>query len=113
MTTHITPGSTSTDSCRLEDIVDGVRYLAGSDKKLSDLIIEFDVANSVTIGREYETISFIFDDICDQLNDMAPEHIEFGSHPGDGADYGFWEIETGEYEDNPGSFGYPHTVPEP
>ena len=110
MTPHITPGSTSTDSCKLADIVDGIRYLAGSDKKLSDLIEEFDTTSRYLTQDED---SFIFDEICDQLNEMAPDNIEFGSHPGDGANYGFWEIDNGEYEDNPGSFGYPHTVPEP
>ena len=40
-TEHIREGSTSTGSCRLDDIVDGIRYLAEFDQELADLIYEF------------------------------------------------------------------------
>jgi len=48
-----------------------------------------------------ETASYILnEDIWELLNDISPEHATFGSHPGDGANYGFWqyEIECAKYD---------------
>jgi len=36
------------------------------------------------------------EDIWEVLNNIAPENCGFGSHYGDGSDYGFWEFELDE-----------------
>lgn len=37
-----------------------------------------------------EDTDWLLETLCDALNDCAPPYFYFGSHPGDGADYGFW-----------------------
>lgn len=34
----------------------------------------------------------LFDELFDLLNDIAPDGTYFGTHPGDGSDYGFWSV---------------------
>lgn len=37
-------------------------------------------------------------DLEDRLNELAPDGVYFGAHPGDGSDFGFWESEEDEEE---------------
>ena len=74
-------GPTSSDSMKLVDIVAGVEQL------ISDTLLEeFENAD------DDERI-FIFEDICDYLNDIAPDGVVFGAQDGDGACFGFWRID--------------------
>ena len=74
-------GATSSGSCKLEDIVAGVEDL------LPDLLAdEFAMAGD-------EERSYIFDEIIDYLNDIAPDNVVFGAQDGDGACFGFWSID--------------------
>jgi hypothetical protein len=36
---------------------------------------------------------WLLSDLFDALNDIAPDGCYFGAHPGNGSDYGFWEVE--------------------
>jgi len=45
--------------------------------------------------EEMEEIGFYLNEtLFDLLNGIAPEGTCFGSHEGDGSDFGFWEIEA-------------------
>lgn len=39
-------------------------------------------------------ISFYIEELCDLLEDIAPDDCYFGSHVGDGSDFGFWMLEA-------------------
>ena len=38
-----------------------------------------------------EVSGWLLQDLCDALGEIAPEDHYFGSTPGDGCDYGFWQ----------------------
>lgn len=51
--------------------------------------------------EEYETDhkyrgyreEFLNETLWDVMDELSPEGFYFGAHPGDGSDYGYWEIE--------------------
>ena len=45
---------------------------------------------------DYECTNAFYDleDVFDWLCSIAPRGCYFGSHPGNGSDYGFWEMEN-------------------
>ena len=84
ITQMIEAGPTSSGSLLLEDIVAGIEDLLP--EKLLD---EFEMADE-------EEQSEIFSEICEYLNEIAPEGVSFSSQEGDGACFGFWKDEEAE-----------------
>ena len=82
-------GPTSSDSCKLEDIVAGVQDLIS--EKLFD---EFELCDDSE--EDEEARAEIFSEICDYLTEIAPDDLTFGASEGDGACFGFWK--TGDEE---------------
>ena len=107
--------SVSSGTMIAEDIVDAINrtipnpYLDPIDKALAEFSHLRDVDGKVK-DVFLETARFILnEDIWEHLNSIAPEGCYFGSHPGDGCDYGFWEIEANP-DDEP---GFPSVIRNP
>ena len=94
-------GSISTGTMRNEDLIpdflDTLETLANLNKCKKHLTLIDEIENRIdTIPDYYDTEDADIDlneDLFDALNEYAPPHAYFGSHPGDGSDYGFWIAE--------------------
>lgn len=93
-------GSVSSGTMRPEDLIPDfiweLRYLGHRSKNLTEIEKRVERAND-----EYwqdEECSFDLEELFDMLNEHSLPYMYFGSHPGDGADYGFWISEGMEYD---------------
>lgn len=58
-------------------------------------------------GMDDETLSWVVDELIDELNAVAPEGTYFGSHPGDGSDFGFWTMDESKKSEDASYRGEP------
>lgn len=49
-------------------------------------------SESLDTIEEYDWVAEVFS-LTDDLDVLAPDGYYFGSHPGDGSDFGFWKLE--------------------
>lgn len=63
-----------------DDVFDAISYLLPP-----AMVAEYEAADEEE--REY----ILNEEAWDYMNSIAPEGCYFGSHPGDGSDYGFWQ----------------------
>lgn len=87
-------GSISTGTMRTEDLIPA---FMGALKALDSTVWvklqkELWEIEAMEDGEDKdESLSyFLNESLSDELNNLAPSYFYFGSHPGDGSDYGFW-----------------------
>jgi hypothetical protein len=106
--TYASIGSISSGTMRPQDLMPDfiweLRHLGHRDKRLT--VIQNRV-NTALNGKYGEDDAYFTDeqssyDLFETLFDMLDAHslpyMYFGSHPGDGSDYGFWLSENLEYD---------------
>ncbi len=89
-------GSVVSATLQEKDLIpafEGVLDVAGVEYERPASVDKLLLGQSLT-DNEMEEIGFYLNEtLFDLLNEIAPEGTAFGSHPGDGADFGFWEEE--------------------
>jgi hypothetical protein len=107
-------GSVSTATMRTEDLIPAfiaqLGYLAKSTPCIVDtvtaaghLVLIRDIESRMETDDYFESDDAGYDlneSLFDALNEYAAPNCYFGSHPGDGADYGFWPSDDGAEETN-------------
>jgi hypothetical protein len=96
--TYGTIGTVSHATMRPEDLIPAfcseLRYLGHRSKELSRIEKE-----SQREGYyETEQADYGLESLFNMLDEHSPAWMYFGSHPGDGSDYGFWVSDSLEYD---------------
>jgi len=66
-----------------------------------DLLEEFDAADDGETDAIDTEAALIVDAMQDALGEVAPPYCLFGTHAGDGADFGFWpQVESAQEDDD-------------
>lgn len=93
-------GTVSRGTLRTEDLIEAFAYALGETPH--QLQVEAGVWLATPEDeRDEDAGCYILEDLQDALDNIAPPYGYFGSHEGDGADFGFWPdwgaIEEAEY----------------
>lgn len=88
--------SVSTATLREEDLIpafESVLDEAGVNYDRPVAVDKLFAGKGLSDGEQEEIAYYLNESLFDLLNEIAPEGTYFGAHPGDGADFGFWEVE--------------------
>ena len=98
-------GSISHGTMRNEDLIPDflalLEQLARKAKNRNHISLCADIRRRMKQFNYYSSTDADIDlneDLFQALNDYAAPYMYFGSHPGDGSDYGFWLDENIEYD---------------
>lgn len=93
---RVTLGTISHGTLREEDLIPAfvaeLRRLRGAlPKAIARHYAAWDsLVNGAATTREDVDGAGLVNDLCDALQEFAPDYFYFGAHPGDGSDFGFW-----------------------
>ncbi len=89
-------GSVISATLRDQDLIpafEGVLDIAGVDYDRPASVDNLLLGESLTDAEMEEVGFYLNETLFDLLNGIAPAGTHFGSHPGDGSDFGFWEAD--------------------
>jgi hypothetical protein len=92
-------GSIISATLREEDLIpafEEVLDTAGVEYERPQSVDKLLSGDTLTDEEMHEVACYLNDTLFDLLDEIAPEGTYFGSHPGDGCDFGFWEAEAAE-----------------
>ncbi len=92
-------GSVISATLREQDLIpafEGVLDIGGVEYDRPTSVDKLLLGQSLTDEEMGEVGFYLNETLIDLLNEIAPEGTFFGSHVGDGADFGFWEEEEDE-----------------
>lgn len=87
-------GSVISATLREQDLIpafEGVLDIAGVEYDRPPAVDKLLLDQKLTDAESEEVASYLHETLIDLLNGIAPEGTYFGSHPGDGSDFGFWD----------------------
>ena len=88
--TAIDLGTVSHGTMRSEDLIPCFRsVLSDLDRNTNEYTVLLLDAMMLT-DYDSDEAQYIWEELADALNELAPSHCYFGAHEGDGSDYGFW-----------------------
>jgi hypothetical protein len=89
----------SQGTMRLQDIIPAFVYALENLEKAAGetrFVMLCEESRLADFGHDFdsEAACELADELFQAINTLVPEGWFFGSHPGDGADFGFWEDNT-------------------
>ena len=110
MNAYVETGSVSSGTLRPEDLIpafiaalDDIKEAYSFDEsvteadrvdkvgRLDDMLAKIETGMEAPGYWDSEEVAWDMDSLMDELNSFAPEGHYFGGHPGDPADFGFWQ----------------------
>ena len=91
--------SVSSGTLREQDLISAFEAVlgeAGVTYERPDSVNKLMGGGELTIDEWEEESAYLNEGLFDALNDIAPAGTCFGSHPGDGTDFGFWRASDEE-----------------